>query len=258
MVLYDARGTGMSDREGEAAGDTSLEAMQRDLDAVVAASQAQRPALIGFFNSAPVAILHTASGAEVSSLVLWGGFARGADVYQLAPSISSGPSGARLVEAQRGALAETAARSWAADLDDARVTVRYFGACASAEGLLRYAVAARGWDVTASLDAVRVPTLVMQCRATSGFWAAVSRRCITSEDAELVLSPDEAASPFSGDVDAGVDAVSRFLGLGAPATSLVGGEPPALFARGLANKGDRGTPCGEREHRGAAPHELLP
>jgi DNA-binding CsgD family transcriptional regulator/pimeloyl-ACP methyl ester carboxylesterase len=260
VLLYDARGTGLSDREGEAAADVSLEAMRRDLDAVIVASQAARPALVGFFNSGPVAISYAARGeTEVASLVLWGGYARGVDVYPLAPSIPSGPSGARLVEAQWGALAESAARSWTADPEEAQATARYFGACVSAQGLLRYAAGARGWDVTAQLKELRVPALVVQRRDTAAQNPELARRLAAAiAGAELQLLPGAAASPFSGDVDAGVDAVARFLGLGlglggsgaSRAASMSGGEPPslpamvtaretevlALLARGLANK----------------------
>lgn len=41
VILYDARGTGLSDREGKAAVETSLEAMRRDLEAVIAAAAAE-------------------------------------------------------------------------------------------------------------------------------------------------------------------------------------------------------------------------
>src|SRR5688572_22201317 len=116
VLLYDARGSGLSDREGKAAADTSLEAMRRDLEAVIATTEAERPSLVAFFNAAPVAISYAAdeSGRDVAGLALWGGYARGLDLYPLAPSVPRGP---RLLGAQWDALLETAARSWTADLE---------------------------------------------------------------------------------------------------------------------------------------------
>jgi pimeloyl-ACP methyl ester carboxylesterase/DNA-binding CsgD family transcriptional regulator len=254
VVLYDARGSGLSDREGAAAADTSLEAMRRDLEAVLAAAEAEHPSLVGFFNSAPVAISYAAAHAdEVAGLALWGGYARGTEIYPLAPSIPSGPGGARLIEAQWGALTEAAARSWTGDAAEAGALARYFGACVYPEAMLHYAAAVRGWDVTAEIEALRVPALVVQRRDTAAQSAEVARRLAAAiTGAELVLLPGDAASPFSGDVDAGVDAVTRFLQLdgghaGAPPAAI--DVPPlpasitaretevlALLARGLANK----------------------
>ena len=166
------------------------------------------------------------------------------------------PRDPRLIEAQWDALLETAARSWTADVEEARATAAYFKACVDAEGMLRYASAARGWDVSPLLAQVRAPTLVVQRRDTAAQNSEVARRlAATIEGAELVLLPGAAASPFAGDIDAGVDAVARFLGLGLEAgadpSAARDGEPPpalpasltaretevlALLARGFANK----------------------
>lgn len=253
VILNDARGTGLSDREGTAAVETSLEAMRRDLEAVIAAAAAERPALVAFFNAAPVAIsfvAHAGNG-DVAGLALWGGYARGTDLYPLAPSI---PRDVRVIEAQWRAVLETAARSWTADLEEARATALYFRACVAADAALRYASAARSWDVSALLSAVRTPTLVVQRRDTAAQHAEIARGlAAVIEGAQLLLLPGEAASPFAGDVEAGVDAVARFLGVesAVPATTPAANVPPAalptsitareievlaLLARGFANK----------------------
>ncbi len=250
VVLYDARGSGLSDREGAAAGDCSLEAMARDLEAVAATADLLAPSVVAFFNGAPVALEYAARHEDVPALALWGGFARGLDLYPLAPAA---PRDAGVLEAQRQALVEAAARTWTADAQDARETADYFRACAAADSLLRYASAIRGWDVTPSLPRVRARTVVLQRRDTAAQNPEVARRLAASiPSAELRLLPGDAASPFAGDIDGGVDAVAGFLGLGparavaseeqaAPSTlpaSLTPREAEvlALLARGLSNK----------------------
>ena len=250
IVLYDARGTGLSDREGAAASDCSLDAMLRDLEAVTRSAEVSGAyALVAFFNGAPVALEHAAGHPEASAIALWGGFARGLDLYPLAPAM---PHDAAVVETQRQALIEAAARAWTADAADARQTAEYFRACATAESLIRYASSIRGWDVTPSLPRVQARALVLQRRDTAAQNHEVARRLAASlPNAELRLLPGEAASPFAGDIDGGVDAVAAFLGLRASRGAEAEGTalPPlpesltprevevlALLARGLSNK----------------------
>ncbi|MCC6236769.1 MAG: hypothetical protein IT299_04250 [Dehalococcoidia bacterium] len=250
VILYDARGSGLSDREGAAAADCTLEAMLRDLEAVMRSAEVSADcSLVAFFNGAPVALEYAARHPEVSAIALWGGFARGLDLYPLAPAV---PREAAVIEAQRHALVEAAARTWTADATDARQTADYFRACASAESLLGYASAVRGWDVTPSLPRVEARALVIQRRDTAAQNPEVARRLTAAlPHAELRLLPGEAASPFAGDIEGGVDAVAAFLGLGpARAAEAEAASRPALpesvtarevevlalLARGLSNK----------------------
>lgn len=251
VVLYDARGSGLSDREGSAAADCSLGAMIRDLEAVLEASEARAAALVAFFNSTPVALAYAAEHPDVAALALWGGFARGLEVYPLAPAA---PRDAAVLEAQRDLLVETAARTWSAGSDDVRATAEYFRGCADTEALLRYASAVRDWDVTEVAPAVTARTLIVQRRDTATQNPDVARRLAAGvPHGELRLLAGEAASPFAGDIDAGVEVVAGFLGLPAAEGGSVGAptapRPPlpasitareievlALLARGLANK----------------------
>lgn len=74
-ILYDSRGTGLSDRT---ACDFSMEAMLRDLDAVRAAEGLDRFALVGWANWVAIALTYAAEYPErVSHLVLVDGVARG-------------------------------------------------------------------------------------------------------------------------------------------------------------------------------------
>ncbi len=249
VILYDARGSGLSDREGVDPADCSLEAMARDLEAVIAAAGARRPALVAFFNSTLVAVDYAWAHEDLAGLVLWGGFARGTDVYPLA---LAEPAHSGVLEAQRDALVEAAARAWTADAGDARATAQYFRECASAESLLRYASAVRRWDVSDALPTTEAPALVLQRRDTAAQNPDVARRVAAGlPHGELRFLAGNAASPFAGDIDAGVDAIARFLGLGVDGERASDERPPpplpttvtaretevlALLARGLSNK----------------------
>jgi pimeloyl-ACP methyl ester carboxylesterase len=70
VVLYDKRGTGLSDPVD---GAPTLESRADDLLAVIDAAGSQRPALFGFSEGGPIALLFTGTYPErVSSLVLYG------------------------------------------------------------------------------------------------------------------------------------------------------------------------------------------
>ena len=74
VVRYDARGTGLSDRE---AVDFSLDAQLRDLEAVVHHYALDSFAVWGAIGGSQVSIAYTARQPErVSRLMLWGAFAR--------------------------------------------------------------------------------------------------------------------------------------------------------------------------------------
>jgi pimeloyl-ACP methyl ester carboxylesterase len=61
-VWYDSRGSGLSDREQT---DFSMAAMQRDLEAVIAASSAAPGVLVGLQDGAPIAIGYAAAHADL-------------------------------------------------------------------------------------------------------------------------------------------------------------------------------------------------
>ena len=75
LVRYDERGCGLSDW---AAGEMSVDAWVRDLEAVVDALQLERFPLLGISQGAPIAIAYAVRHPErVSHLVLYGGYLRG-------------------------------------------------------------------------------------------------------------------------------------------------------------------------------------
>jgi class 3 adenylate cyclase len=81
LVRYDRRGVGLSDVARQ---DFSLAADVRDLDAVVVAAGLEHFALLGQFHMGPVAIDYAAGHPEqVSRLILYGTYARGADLTRM-------------------------------------------------------------------------------------------------------------------------------------------------------------------------------
>jgi class 3 adenylate cyclase/predicted esterase len=74
VLVFDKRGTGMSDR---VAGAPTLEERSDDIRAVMDAAGSQRAALVGFMDGVPMSVVFAASHPErVSALVLYGGMAR--------------------------------------------------------------------------------------------------------------------------------------------------------------------------------------
>jgi DNA-binding winged helix-turn-helix (wHTH) protein len=75
LVRYDARGTGLSDRDVQ---DISFEAFVSDAEAVVDALRLQRFSMLGISQGAAVAVAYAARHPErVDKLVLHGGYAQG-------------------------------------------------------------------------------------------------------------------------------------------------------------------------------------
>jgi DNA-binding CsgD family transcriptional regulator len=243
VALYDGRGTGLSDRDHA---DFSLEAMTRDLEAVAARLGWERFALCGLFNAAPAAIAFAAKRPEVvTDLILWGGFAKGADVYPL-PLPAATPE---MVSMYWPVLVETAARTWTSG-DGSTAVAAYFRECVEPEAALHAFAAARACDVEALLPRVQARTLVMHRPHARGQRADLAQSLASKlPNAELALLEGDAPSPFDGDIEASVATIERFLGVASelgtpPSTPPAPAEPLTprelevlrLLARGMANK----------------------
>lgn len=231
VVQYDCRGTGLSGREHA---EFSIEALARDLDAVVRKLGLTEFVLCGFFNASPVAIAYAAAHPRaVTELVLWGGFARGVDVYPL-PLATPTPA---VVQTHWEQIIDTAARTWTASAGaEARAMTEFFRVCVEPQTALRAFAAARDYDVSGLLPRVRARTLVLHRRDATSQRSDLARGLTARiPDASLVVLPGEAASPFSGDIEGAIATIERFLGLREEAIEAVGTahEPvtPHLTAR---------------------------
>jgi DNA-binding CsgD family transcriptional regulator/pimeloyl-ACP methyl ester carboxylesterase len=80
LVWYDSRGSGLSDRE---AIDFSMDAMIRDLEAVVEAAGLTGLAMVAFYDAVPIAVNYAAiRAAKILALILADGWMKFSDYYQ--------------------------------------------------------------------------------------------------------------------------------------------------------------------------------
>jgi pimeloyl-ACP methyl ester carboxylesterase len=163
VIIFDKRGTGMSDR---VSGAPTLEARMDDVRAVMDAAGSQRAAIVGVSEGAPMSLLFAATYPErAAALVLWGGFAR----TMWAPDYPWGSSEEdyrkELEDDQRlygsPAEAEQMLRARGLSSDDARVIAEYFRQSASPGARQALGLMNKDIDVRQVLPAIRVPTLLV-------------------------------------------------------------------------------------------------
>ncbi|MEX0682545.1 MAG: adenylate/guanylate cyclase domain-containing protein [Dehalococcoidia bacterium] len=227
LVRYDARGTGLSDREVE---DYTLEARLLDLDAVVEQIESDRFVLFASGDTGMEAIAWAVAHPErVSHLVLWCAWANRADVSK-APQTKSLRA---LMEQDWTIYTETAARvlvGWSNE-EEARILAAFYRECTSPEVLKLSVPLVYEWDVTALLPQVQCPTLVMQRRDTPSLDPKVAQALAKGiPDARLVLLDGNSPLPFLGDTSAMLGAIGEFLG-DAKAARMVGstGDAPVTI-----------------------------
>src|SRR5262245_59122065 len=169
VLVFDKRGTGMSDR---VAGAPTLEERSDDIRAVMDAAGSGRAALIGLSEGAPMSVVFAASHPErVSALVLYGGMAR--ELW--APDYLFGitereernaiEEGVEEFETPGGIEASVRRGLRSADGHEVRAwarMIRYGASPGSSEALDRMNMAI---DVRAVLSLVSAPTLVVNQRA---------------------------------------------------------------------------------------------
>ena len=163
LIRFDNRGSGLSQRD---VADVSLDAMTLDIDAVAGALKLETFALYGEVWSSPVAISYAAKHPErVSHLVLLGGFARAADVYDI-PRVKA--LFAMLDQGDWELFTDTMSMlqlGW--DLTEvARGLGELARACVTFEQAKVLFGSSRQYDVTPLLPLVRAPTLVLHPRGT--------------------------------------------------------------------------------------------
>lgn len=168
LIRHDQRGNGLSDREVD---DISFEAMVRDLESVVDATDLERFPLLGISQGCAVSIAYALRHPErVSHLVLYGGYARG--------SLKRSPEDAEKFEAMTTLMRH----GWGQENPAFRQMftsqfipggtveqVRWFNdlqrMTASPGDAMRITQALANIDLTYLLPQVRIPTLVLHCRS---------------------------------------------------------------------------------------------
>ena len=164
LIRYDERGNGLSDWDVD---DISFDAFVSDLESVVEATGLQRFALLGISQGCAVSIAYAVRHPErVSHLVLYGGFARGANRRDVAQSdtlialIRQGwgqenPAFRQFFTSLFVPEGTPEQMQWFNDLQ--RITT-------SPENAARILEATGVIEVTDLLPRVKVPTLVLHCR----------------------------------------------------------------------------------------------
>ena len=163
-ITYDARGTGLSDR---GAVDFSIEAMLRDLEAVVERCGLDSFILVSWVGAAPVAVKYAATNpARVSHLILCDGYAKFSD---LADS-SAYKAGLPLLDADWVVFTETFAQVlWAyANPEFGRAMAEFIRVCCEPEVMRAIWKAWEGYDVTEFLPQISAPTRFLLATTSVG------------------------------------------------------------------------------------------
>jgi len=154
---YDSRGTGLSDRDET---DFSMEAMMRDLEAVIDRTGLQSFAVLAPANAVPMAVTYAATFPDrVSHLILNSGWTKSSDYM----SSSGHEAHAALIDSDWTLFTETVARVLI-EVDDPRL-MELFGehirACIEPEAYRAFVKAMKSYDVSALLPDVKAETLVL-------------------------------------------------------------------------------------------------
>jgi len=216
LILFDKRGTGLSDRVPETDLPT-LEARMDDVRAVLDAAGAERAALLGHSEGGPMCLLFAATYPErTNALVLIGTYARrligegypfGAtpEAYDaFLAEIADGWGGPVGLEVRAPSLADDERfRTWWSD---------YLRMSASPGAALALTRMNGQIDVRPALRTIEVPTLVVH-RSGDRALPVEGARYIAERirDVRFVELPGDDHLPFVGDQDAILDEIEEFL-----------------------------------------------
>lgn len=206
VVRYDGRGTGSSDRR---ACDPSLDAMVRDLQAVVQRLGLSRFALVGPTLGGPIAIAYAGLfPAQVSHLALWCTSARVNDVY---------PQGSEPMDQMAATdwqfMTESiahAALNWTRP-ELAREMAALLRTCVDPDLLVAAMPVQRAQDATQYLGRITARTLVVTRNALQFIGADVSRSLAAAiPDSRLVVLEGSTVMPI-GDNESLLEVLLAFL-----------------------------------------------
>jgi class 3 adenylate cyclase/pimeloyl-ACP methyl ester carboxylesterase len=171
-VWYDARGTGLSDRD---AIDFSIEAMLRDFDAVVTRANLDSFVLAAWTQAVPIAVSYAAANPKrVSHLILLDGFSSSRDLGQT-PAWRASQS---LLETDWLLFTETLGQvMWAhSNPEFGRLFGEFMRACSEPDAHLALWRAWGTYEVTDLLPQIAAPTLVIHNKNNRLMPMAVGQR----------------------------------------------------------------------------------
>ncbi|MGH3335748.1 MAG: alpha/beta fold hydrolase [Nocardioides sp.] len=228
VIRYDRPGTGLSDRDGPAP--VSLDDELAVLAGLLERIDHPRVSVLGASAGCAVASAYAAQHPErVDRLVLYGSYARGADIA----SPSARELMVSVVERHWGLGARVLADVFLpnATAEDREEFARFQRRSASREAASKALSAVYDMDSTTHLSRVRVPTLVLHRRRDRAIPFALGREVAEIvPGATFVELAGEDHFPWLGDSLAVIDALDRFLD-GLPQVLPAEQHTPALTAR---------------------------
>jgi pimeloyl-ACP methyl ester carboxylesterase len=202
LVAFDARGSGMSDRT---AVDFSVDALLKDLEAVIERSGFESFTLASWISGTPVAIKYAAMHPErVSHLILCDGYADFSAVAQ-SPAYKAGLS---LLDGDWVLFTETFAQVlWAYQVPEfGRLFAEFIRSCCEPETMRALWKAWEDYDVTEYLPQISSPTLIVFNKNSRWFTVDVGQRLAAAiSNSRLTLIDDITYSPVP-------DLINDFVG----------------------------------------------
>ena len=208
VVSFDKRGQGLSDRISDA---PSLEQRMDDVRAVMDDIGSKRAILLGLSEGSPMSALFAATYPErISHLILYGGFARFADLH---PSISSEESILwRVKHWGRGGMIKVLLPSQALNQVAIDQCAKFERLSASPGAYKAINMLNASIDVRAILPTVQVPTLVLHRRTDILVPVELGRNLASLiPHAKCIEYPDGDHAFFSGDVEAMLADIEEFV-----------------------------------------------
>jgi class 3 adenylate cyclase/alpha-beta hydrolase superfamily lysophospholipase len=216
LILFDKRGTGMSDRVPDAALPT-LEQRMDDVRAVMDAAGSERAALLGWSEGGPMSVLFAATYPQRTvALILYGSYARRlwAQDYPWGPTAEERQRYHEALETRWGSteLVKYFAPTIARDEHQSRRFASEMRRAASPGAALALARMAAEIDIRDVLPTVNVPTLVLHrtgdpsCPVEGGRYLAER-----IPGARLTELPGDDHPPGVGDTDSVVFGIEEFL-----------------------------------------------
>ena len=216
LILFDKRGTGMSDRVPTSELPT-LEQRMSDVLTVCDAVGVRRAALIGLSEGAPLSVLFAATYPErTTAIVLLGGFATERHTPDFDWGLKDGELEPYLAQVQRdwgGPVGlDIRAPSRTHDERFRANWARYLRMGASPQAVVALMRMNAEIDVTGTLTACRVPTLVLHRTGDMAVPLDAGRLLAARiPGAKLVELPGIDHLPWVGDADAIIDEIAEFL-----------------------------------------------
>jgi len=214
LILFDKRGTGLSDR---VAAMPTLEERMDDVRAVMAAVGSERAALLGISEGGPMCSLFAATYPEkTSALVMIGTYAKRIwdPEYPWAPTVENRSTFFDEIRDHWGGPVgiDSRAPSVAADPLFRTWWSTYLRIGASPGAALRLTQLNSEIDVCRVLPSIRVPTIVLH-RTNDRVTLVEEGRYVAAliPDAQFVELPGDDHLPFVGDQDAMLDEIEEFL-----------------------------------------------